>query len=71
MHIAARMLIVGFRSVIATMWSIGDESGPIMAEEVYVHLLRDEGEEFDSRDSAFALNEGVQKLRKAKYSMRE
>jgi CHAT domain-containing protein len=67
MHIAAGMLIAGFRSVIATMWTISDGTGPRVAEKVYGHLLRSEAEEFDSTEAAFALNEGVQSLRKAKH----
>jgi tetratricopeptide (TPR) repeat protein len=67
MHIAAGMLIAGFRSVVATMWTISDGTGPRLAEKVYGHLLRNESDAFDSTEAAFALNEGVQILRKAKY----
>ncbi|KAI0026417.1 CHAT domain-containing protein, partial [Vararia minispora EC-137] len=34
-HLAAGMLAVGCRSVIGTMWSIGDQDAPIIADEVY------------------------------------
>jgi tetratricopeptide (TPR) repeat protein/CHAT domain-containing protein len=64
MHIAAGMQAAGFRSVIATMWAIADGTGPIVAEKVYSHLLRSGPDEFDSAEAAFALNEGVQCLRK-------
>jgi tetratricopeptide (TPR) repeat protein len=67
MHIAAGMLIAGFRSVIATMWTIGDGAGPRVAEKVYDDLLRNAPDKFDSKEAALALNEGVQSLRKAKY----
>jgi hypothetical protein len=65
--IAAGILIVGIRSVIATMWTIGNDTVPRLAETVYGHLFRKESSEFDSTEAAFALNEGVQSLRKAKY----
>jgi hypothetical protein len=53
------------------MWAIGDETGPIVAERVYEHLLRNGPEGFDSTEAAFALNEGVQALRKARFAMRD
>ncbi|KAI0030050.1 CHAT domain-containing protein [Vararia minispora EC-137] len=37
-HLAAGMLAVGCRSVIGTMWSIGDKDAPIVADEVYRRL---------------------------------
>jgi CHAT domain-containing protein len=61
------MLVAGFRSVIATTWSIGDRTGSVVAEKVYAHLLRNEADRLDSTEAAYALNEGVQSLRKAKY----
>jgi CHAT domain-containing protein len=67
MHIAAGMLIAGFRSVIATMWSIGDGTGPRVAEKIYGHLFLNDTDKLASTEAAFALNEGVQSLRKAKY----
>jgi CHAT domain-containing protein len=66
MHIAAGMQVAGFRSVIATMWAIGDGTGPVVAENVYGHLLRNGPDGFDSTEAAFGLNTGVQLLRKAK-----
>jgi hypothetical protein len=66
MHIAAGMQVAGFRSVIATMWSIGDGTGPVVAEKVYSHLFRSGSDKFDSTEAAFGLNEGVQCLRRGK-----
>jgi CHAT domain-containing protein len=40
-HLAAGMLLVGYRGVIATMWSIKDNDAPLVADEVYAHLLKD------------------------------
>jgi CHAT domain-containing protein len=39
-HLAAAMLAAGFKSVVATMWSIADEDGPILADALYVALKR-------------------------------
>ena len=38
-HLAAGMLAVGFKGVIATMWSIQDEDAPIIVEAYYKKLL--------------------------------
>jgi len=38
-HLAAGMLAVGYRGVVATMWSIKDEYGPVVAEGFYKYLM--------------------------------
>ena len=38
-HLAAGMLAVGFKGVVATMWSIGDAEAPILVEAYYRKLL--------------------------------
>ena len=40
-HLAAGMLAAGYRSVVATMWSIDDSYGPHIAQQFYQFLLRD------------------------------
>ncbi|QRV99312.1 CHAT domain protein [Ceratobasidium sp. AG-Ba] len=60
-HLAAGMLMAGYSSVIATMWSIRDEDAPLVAEEVYVHMLK--GDAPNSRRAARALHRAVEKLR--------
>lgn len=60
-HLAAGMLMAGFPAVIATMWSIRDEDGPLIAEEVYAVLM--EGGKPDSRQAAQALHKAVGRLR--------
>ncbi|KAJ7651777.1 CHAT domain-containing protein [Mycena rosella] len=40
MHLAATLLFTGFRSVVATMWTIHDPDGPEIAEVFYGHLFR-------------------------------
>ncbi|KAG9100021.1 hypothetical protein FRC06_004600 [Ceratobasidium sp. 370] len=38
-HLASGMLVAGYSTVIATMWSISDEDAPIVADKVYANLL--------------------------------
>ncbi|CAA7260645.1 unnamed protein product [Cyclocybe aegerita] len=61
-HLAAGMLLAGFNSVIASMWSIGDSDATIVADQVYAYLFRD-GKVPDSREAARALHRGVRFLR--------
>ena len=61
-HLAASMLFVGYRSVIATMWSIRDKDAPVVADEVYRHLLS--VEQPDSTQAARALHHAVARLRR-------
>ncbi|KAG8859271.1 hypothetical protein FRB91_008452 [Serendipita sp. 411] len=61
-HIAGAMSLAGYRSVVATMWSIKDELAPKVADEFYARLLKD-GERPDSRKAAEALHFSVKKLR--------
>ncbi|KZV59768.1 TPR-like protein [Peniophora sp. CONT] len=65
-HLAAGMLVVGFKGVIATMWSIGDEDAPIVAEAYYKKLmeLRSSGAVGTGQTgAAYALHEAVKVLR--------
>ncbi|KAG8754846.1 hypothetical protein FRC14_004601 [Serendipita sp. 396] len=61
-HIAGGMSLAGYRSVVATMWSIEDALAPKVADEFYARLLRD-GERPDNRKAAEALHFSVKKLR--------
>lgn len=65
---AAGILMVGYRTVIATMWSIGDEDAPLVAEKVYEHLL--EVGIPDARKAAVAVHKATESLR-AKVGMKE
>ncbi|KAG8738472.1 hypothetical protein FRC10_006818, partial [Ceratobasidium sp. 414] len=38
-HLAAGMIMAGYWTVIATMWSINDEDAPIVAEKFYAYML--------------------------------
>ncbi|KAA1472319.1 hypothetical protein DENSPDRAFT_778023 [Dentipellis sp. KUC8613] len=59
-HLAAGMQLAGYRSVIATMWSIKDEDGPVVADGVYSRLLLPKP---DSTRAALALHCAVKRLR--------
>jgi CHAT domain-containing protein len=61
-HIAGGMLLAGYRSVVATMWSIQDELAPEVADVFYEHMVKEEGRP-DSRKAAEALYMSVKKLR--------
>ena len=68
-HLAAAMLVTGYRGVVGTMWSISDREAPEVAEDFYRELLarsRDVGgkKRPDGEQAAFALHFAVQKLRK-------
>lgn len=60
-HLAAGMLLAGYRSVIATMWSIQDKYAPAVADDVYKHLFVDE--QPDHTQAAHALHSAVRQLR--------
>ncbi|EIM86026.1 uncharacterized protein STEHIDRAFT_58058 [Stereum hirsutum FP-91666 SS1] len=66
-HLAAGLLVVGFRSVIGTMWSIIDSDGPDVARVVYEYLFR-AGMDVkpDSSEAALALHRAVLYLRDEK-----
>ncbi|CAE6481294.1 unnamed protein product [Rhizoctonia solani] len=40
-HMASGMLMAGYPSVIATMWSVMDEDAPFVADKVYARLMQD------------------------------
>ncbi|KEP46119.1 aromatic di-alanine and TPR containing protein [Rhizoctonia solani 123E] len=40
-HLASGMLMAGYSSVIATMWSVHDEDAPLVADKVYAQLMND------------------------------
>ncbi|CAE6413000.1 unnamed protein product [Rhizoctonia solani] len=60
-HLASGMLIAGYPSVIATMWSIMDVDAPVMAEAVYAQLISDG--KMDHKDAAKALHIATSALR--------
>ncbi|KAG9089604.1 hypothetical protein FRC06_001465 [Ceratobasidium sp. 370] len=60
-HLAAGMLMAGYQTVIATMWSINDKDAPLVTDKVYGHLL--EGGIPDATRAARALHIAVEALR--------
>ncbi|KAJ6548973.1 hypothetical protein B0H19DRAFT_1074763 [Mycena capillaripes] len=60
-HFASGMLLAGYRSVIATMWSIMDNDAPQVAKDVYEHLFKTLPP--DSTRAAEALHVAVKNLR--------
>ncbi|KAG9122136.1 hypothetical protein FRC07_001613 [Ceratobasidium sp. 392] len=60
-HLAAGMLAAGYRSVIASLWSIWDEDAPVVAEGVYAELTK--GGKMDHTHAARALHKAVGTLR--------
>ncbi|KAF5338698.1 hypothetical protein D9611_013317 [Ephemerocybe angulata] len=68
-HLAAGMLAAGYRRVVATMWSIGDQHAQQVGSDLYQYLWsREEGRcacdrIFDGSLSAYALHYATQQLR--------
>ncbi|CUA71530.1 DNA double-strand break repair Rad50 ATPase [Pyrococcus horikoshii OT3] [Rhizoctonia solani] len=60
-HLASGMLMAGYRSVIATMWSVVDEDAPLVADKVYEQLMKDGG--IGSGEAGRALHYAVVALR--------
>ncbi|KAJ7182263.1 CHAT domain-containing protein [Mycena crocata] len=64
-HLAAGMLLAGYRGVIATMWTIMDNDAPEVASDVYEHLFK--ASPPDPSKAAEALHLAIQKLRHASH----
>lgn len=66
-HLAAGMLAVGFKGVVATMWSIMDEDAPVVVKAYYKKLieLRSGAGKVEKGETgaAYALHEAVAQLR--------
>ncbi|KAJ7105636.1 CHAT domain-containing protein [Mycena epipterygia] len=62
-HLAAGMLLAGYRGVIATMWSIMDNDAPQVSGDVYEHLLQKSPP--DPTRAAEALHLAIRKLRES------
>jgi tetratricopeptide (TPR) repeat protein len=68
MHIAAGMQVAGYRSIVATLWSIGDSVGLELAKEFYEHYIDPTSSKLDPAKAAFCLNEAILCLRKKNYT---
>jgi len=66
-HLAAGMLAAGYQSVVATMWSIKDQYGPVVAENFYRDLMvrgMASGKQgIDSSGAAHALHHAILGIR--------
>ncbi|CAE7138490.1 unnamed protein product [Rhizoctonia solani] len=60
-HLASGMLMAGYPSVIATMWSVVDEDAPFVADKVYAQLMKDG--KFGNGEAGRALHDAVAGLR--------
>ncbi|CAE6431163.1 unnamed protein product [Rhizoctonia solani] len=61
-HLASGMLMAGYCSVIATMWSVDDRDAPLVADKVYAQLMKDGT--LGNGEAGRALHHGVAGLRK-------
>ncbi|KAF8752995.1 TPR-like protein [Rhizoctonia solani] len=61
-HLASGMLMAGYPSVIASMWSVVDEDAPFVADKVYAHLMKDG--KVGNGEAGKALHEAAAELRK-------
>ncbi|EUC60843.1 aromatic di-alanine and TPR containing protein [Rhizoctonia solani AG-3 Rhs1AP] len=60
-HLASGMLMAGYPSVIATMWSVVDEDAPLVADRVYAQLMK--VGKVGNGETGRALHHAVEKLR--------
>ncbi|CAE6524797.1 unnamed protein product [Rhizoctonia solani] len=60
-HLASCMLVVGYPSVIASMWSVKDDDAPFVADHVYGHLMSCQS--IANGEAALALHRAVANLR--------
>ncbi|KAB5590920.1 hypothetical protein CTheo_5646 [Ceratobasidium theobromae] len=60
-HLASGMLLAGYPSIIATMWSVVDEDAPVVADKVYAEIVGNR--EMDHTKAARALHLAVKELR--------
>ena len=64
LHLAGALQLVGYRHVLATLWSISDAAAPAMADIIYAHLL-DPAERPQAARAPYALHHAVTRLRQA------
>ncbi|KAJ6607580.1 CHAT domain-containing protein, partial [Mycena sp. CBHHK59/15] len=63
-HLGGGFIAAGFQGAIATMWSMCDADGPVVAEIVYSHLFA-HGQRLQASNAAKALQLAVRKMRDA------
>ncbi|CAE6526124.1 unnamed protein product, partial [Rhizoctonia solani] len=67
-HLASGVLMAGYPSVIATMWSVVDDDAPLVADKVYAQLMKNG--KVGNGEAGGALHYAVAELRK-KVGMKE
>ncbi|CAE6340538.1 unnamed protein product [Rhizoctonia solani] len=60
-HLAAGIIMAGYPTVIATMWSIGDSDAPLVADRTYAQMFK--GGKPDSTNASRALHQALSVLR--------
>jgi CHAT domain-containing protein len=71
LHLAAALQVVGYRHVLATLWSISDAAAPDMADITYAHLVHPDPNDRKPTDrpeaarAPYALHHAVTRLRQA------
>ena len=71
LHLAGALQLVGYRHVLATLWSISDAAAPAMADITYAHLLHPDPDHPSPADrpqaarAPYALHHAVTRLRQA------
>ncbi|KAI0073592.1 hypothetical protein K474DRAFT_1627365 [Panus rudis PR-1116 ss-1] len=63
-NLSSAMLFAGFRTVVATMWPMGDLDGPVIAREVYSRLFDGSGNIAPDFCLATAVDAAVRELRR-------
>ena len=72
LHLAGALQLVGYRHVLATMWSISDAAAPAMADITYAYLLHSAPDRSIPTDrpqadrAPYALHHAVTRLRQAR-----
>jgi CHAT domain-containing protein len=66
-HLAAGMLLAGYRGIIATTWSIMDSVAPQIADATYAHLLKEPRP--DHLQAARALHFAIRRLRESRADL--
>ena len=71
LHLAGALQLVGYRHVLATLWSISDAAAPFMAGIIYAHFLHPDPDRPSPTDrpqaarAPYALHDAVTRLRQA------
>ncbi|ETW75619.1 hypothetical protein HETIRDRAFT_412625, partial [Heterobasidion irregulare TC 32-1] len=62
MSLAAALQVTRFRSIVAKMYSIGDNDGPVAAREVYKYMFRDGAWAARSSNTAIGVHQAAHAL---------